>query len=645
MRYRIVRGVLASTLAAVALACLTVISTSAEERKEAVARPAPEEALRAVVAFSTAPAAAARGEQVPQTIPTPYTSAYKVIHLEFRDADACERFKADGAAVFCRFGRFADVFVDADKNLGDVLFKNAGAGIVWFDFGSTAIAPPPPPARPAKEKARAIETVVRGGIGDLNGKGVIVAIVDTGLDFRHPDFVTYDADGKPTSRLLAFWDTASDAYGDNVGGKAPISYPNGASIGTVYSRDELTRELRTGKPRIHVWDINGHGTACASIAAGNGNATEEKRYAGVAPQADLIAVRIQDRGPGLENAYLLNAICGWVDEVARKEGKPVVLSCSFGGHSGGHDGYRVNERQLNARFPATVQGRALCIAGGNEGSERIHAAVSFGPDDKGTLKWNSFRSGVLDVYTDADKKTDVEVEGVSDQSVTRFLHGLTGKLVLYIRVPSGPGQLRLVSKANRKLTADAYISTTHDPRDGFDDSCRVYGKQIGTPATTAQAITVGSYDFSNTFETQGKPLFLKAENRKGDLDRMTLGALSGYSNPGPSRLGDVVKPDVVAPGQWWTAAAAMNTPALRDTSGGYRLFNGTSAATPYAAGIVALLMQKKPTITLGEIKELIRNHADKEDDQVSRFGRTPSPEWGHGKLNRKAVAAMLEAVR
>jgi subtilisin family serine protease len=645
MKYRIARGVLGCTLAAFALSCWTVISTPADERKPIEAPISPKEALQALVAFNAAPAAAARGEPVPQTIATPYTSAYKVIHLEFRDADACQRFKADGATVFCRFGRFADLFVDADKNLADVLFKDTKAGIVWFDFSTTAIAPPPPPARQDKEKTRAFESVVRNGIGDLNGKGVIVAVIDTGIDFRHPDFVTYDGD-KPTSRLLAYWDTASDAYASAVGGKAPISYPNGASIGTVYSRDDLTAELRAAKPRIHVWDIDGHGTACASIAAGNGNALEGKRYAGVAPQADLIAVRIQDRGPGLENFYLLNAICGWIDEVAKKEGKPVVLSCSFGGHVGGHDGYRVDERQLNARFPATVQGRAICIAGGNEGTDRIHAAVSFGPDDKGALKWDSFRGGVLDIYTDAENKADVEVEGVSDKRVSRYVHGLTGKLVLHIRVPSGVGELKLISKANKKLKADAYISTTHDPRDGFDDSCRVCGKQIGTPATTAQAITVGSYDFSNTFETQGKSLFLKAENRKGDLDRMMLGALSGYSNPGPSRLGDAVKPDVVAPGQYWTASAAMNTRVtLRDTSGGYRLFNGTSAATPYAAGIVALLMQKKPAITLGEIKELIRNHADKEDDQVSRFGKTPSPEWGYGKLNRKAVAAMLEAIR
>ncbi len=428
MRYRRVGSVLAGMAALSALMWLTAISAPAEGRKDieakkAATRAAPEDALRALTAFRPAAASADRGEPIPQTIATPYTSAYKVLHLEFKNADSCERFKADGAYVFNRFGRFADLFIDADKNLADVLFKDKNAGIVWFDFSTTAIAPPPPPARKDKENVRALEGVLRGGAGALTGKGVLVAIIDTGIDFHHPDFIDYDADGKPTSRLLAFWDTASDAYADQIGSPGPVRYPNGASVGTVFSRADLTTELRSGKPRIHVWDIDGHGTACASIAAGNGNALEKKRYAGVAPQADLIAVRIQDRGPGLENFYLLNAICAWVNDLAAKEGKPAVLSCSFGGHVGGHDGYRIDERQLNARFPNTLRGRAICIAGGNEGADRIHAAVSFGPDDKGTLKWDSYRGGTLDIYTDAENKTDVEVEGVSDKQVVKFLHG------------------------------------------------------------------------------------------------------------------------------------------------------------------------------------------------------------------------------
>lgn len=654
MRRPTVVGLVGGMIVLTALVGVTARSAAPEDRQAAKGKKtgkakggSPAVALRALTSLQGASGFGERGDYFTQTLETPYTTAYTVIHLEFRDADACQRFKAEGAQVFNRFERFADLFINSGKNLNDVLFKDANHGIVWFDFATRAVAPPPRPTTRSTERARGVADIIRNGFADLNGKGVIVAVIDTGIDFRHPDFVTYDEEKKPTSRLLHYWDTTSDTYAEQVGSKGPISYPNGASVGTVYSREDLTKELRAGNPRIHVWDIDGHGTACASIAAGNGNALDDRRYAGVAPQAELIAVRIQDRGPSLENAYLLNAICGWIDDMARKEGKPVVISCSFGGHAGGHDGYRVDERQLNARFPTSAQGRAICVAAGNEAYRRIHAAVTCGPDSKGVLKWLAFQESLVSIYTDASSRADVELEGDQAKSASRYVHGLTGKLVISARVPSGRGELRLVSKSGQTVHADAYITAGNDPREGFDDSCRVAGKQIGTPATSSQAITVGSYDFSNEFEAQGKPLYLKARNRRGELAPMVPGTISGYSNAGPSRLGDTVKPELVAPGQFWTAAAALNTQAYiaRDTSGKYQAFNGTSAATPYAAGVVALMLQKKPTLTLGEIKGLLREHADKDDDQVLRGGSVPNAEWGHGKLNRKAVKAILDAIR
>jgi len=102
----------------------------------------------------------------------------------------------------------------------------------------------------------------------------------------------------------------------------------------------------------------------------------------------------------------------------------------------------------------------------------------------------------------------------------------------------------------------------------------------------------------------------------------------------------MVKPDVVAPGQWYTAPAARNTQARLDSSGHYRLFNGTSAATPYCAGVVALLMQKKPDITLGEIKNLLKKCATQDDFT----GKVPNPDWGHGKLDLKALEKMIAEV-
>src|SRR5262249_25583045 len=163
------------------------------------------------------------------------------------------------------FEEFADAFLVGEEGKTAIRALVANPDVVWFERGGTATVPPPPGVEKG-EKARDLpEDVVRDGVDGLNGKGVIIAVVDTGVDFRHPDFIRYAADGKPTSRLLYYWDTVSAGPAAGApGSKAPISYPEGESIGTIYSQAELTEELRSAKNRIPVPDNDGHGTACAS---------------------------------------------------------------------------------------------------------------------------------------------------------------------------------------------------------------------------------------------------------------------------------------------------------------------------------------------------------------------------------------------
>jgi hypothetical protein len=154
----------------------------------------------------------------------------------------------------------------------------------------------------------------------------------------------------------------------------PGDFPAGAPVSTVYNRQEMTAELRTLGPRILTWDSDGHGTTCAGIAARSGRASGGK-YAGVASTADLIAVRV-GHGPGLENAWLLPAICDWIDGLAMD--RPAVISRSFGGHRGGHHRRRR---------------RALCVSAGNEARRRLHASVAIDPGDRVLLGWAALGQG------------------------------------------------------------------------------------------------------------------------------------------------------------------------------------------------------------------------------------------------------------
>ena len=581
-----------------------------------------------------ASAGQARGMQVP-AIPGE-NQTYTAINIEFIDAAAAEKFSNEHAHIITRFDRFVDAFVPADQKIIDEIAKSED--VVWLEIDVQGIVPPPSRPIPTGETPRQLpEEIVRGGFEGLTGSGVIIAICDTGLDFRHPDFITYDENGLPTSRILYFWDTASDCYANGVGQPAPITYPNGAPIGTIYSRDDLTAELRSARSRIPSWDLNGHGTACAGVAAGNGNASNGE-HAGVAPQADIIAVRLGTLPmPMINNDYLLGAACEWLDKVAGEQ--PLVISCSFGAQIGGRDGATITERQLDARFPADRVGRAICFSAGNSGKDRIHAEVQFGGEKAATrLEWESTYQTYLEVYLQTDKLDDLVMGPLGESKLSNlnsFIHPITKQVIVQMTC-EGSGGLYLYSKSGDTYVADAYLSAQGLEGLSFADHCYRYGKLIGSPANAASVITIGSYDWNDQFDKHGQ--VLEINDVFGEPIR--IGQLSTYSSPGPQRLG-ATKPEIVAPGQWHTVPAPRNAYILElDSSGMYQNFNGTSAATPYTAGIIALIFEKKPDLTLGQLRELLTGNLTK--DQFT--GEVPNPGWGYGKLDVKAIKSMLAAI-
>jgi subtilisin family serine protease len=581
------------------------------------------------------------------------SKSYAVYNIEFVSAKACTDFNAEGIYIFSRFDKFADAFIP-DEDATKAFTRQRG--VAWYEWAGTAVVPEPLPAARGEQSRDLPEDIVRGGVGDLTGKGVIIAVIDTGVDFRHPDFIRYDADGQPASRLLYLWDTMNTGPAPGgPGGRAPISYPDGTPVGTVYSQAELTAELRSKeKPRIPPTDTGGHGTACASVAAGNGNAApKEKRrqHLGVAPDADIIAVRVAGTGPGIENAYLINAACDWIDSLASQAKKPVVISYSVGGQRGAHDGSSVEERRLSRRF-ADARGRAICIAAGNEGDYSLHAEVEFGGDKgKGELTWVSVAQKLIVIYCDAADPADVTVTG--GDRVFKEYHPMAKAVICYVqitpRINKDTGKpeedrLELSTTSKAPIKADAYMPFGRR-RGYFTGSGARYGKQIATPAAAAGVISVGSYDWNNSFG----PLSLTinaGRNGSKKFVEFRAGALSNYSNPGPSRDGKTVKPDLVAPGWCWTSAAPPNCKdADYDASGKYQYFDGTSAATPYTAGVVALMFQKNPALSFEDVKNLLHRNVSKNYYGAREDGDPlKNPGWGHGKLDLKAVDRILKAV-
>lgn len=570
---------------------------------------------------------------------------YVVLDIEFNDAQARMAFTRPAASVISTFDRFAAVFVKLQDAEGLLSELEKLPGVAWVDSARIRIPPPTPAPKQTRILAPNPEPIARGGVDklkNLTGKGVIIAVVDTGLDFRNPAFVTYQNGDKtkPETRLKFFWDTTADARDGELQPK--VKYPNGSPIGAIYDRNELTAELRRQEAGILPSpDQNGHGTACAGIAAANQYGPAGGKGIGVAPEADLIAVRVGGKEQWLTNAYLLTSICEWIHEVAGET--PAVVSCSFGAATHGRDGFSVKERWLDAFFAKNAHGRAICIAAGNDGERRCHATAEL--NSKGVakkLRWQANDKCLIQVYVPGSNPGEVTLKAPAESDVQSYVHGLSQSLVFEVVAPApggaGNSELTLAHAAahGRPIRAEAYIASLGATAAAFSPISASNSHQVTSPGMAGCAITVGSYDFNDLFVTEEgqQPIWIAP----GGVN-LILGDLSDYSNAG-FVLDQTVKPDLVAPGRFFTALTVKGVPtSFPDTNGTLQAFSGTSAATPYVAGLVALLLQNNPKLSSDEIKtRLNKSLANQAKDAPMNL---PHKAWGNGKLDITVVHDLL----
>ena len=162
----------------------------------------------------------------------------------------------------------------------------------------------------------------------LEGRDVITAIIDSGIDYFHPDFRNEDG----STRILRLWD-------QSVAGNPPENYVSG----TEYTKEEIDEALTLGETEgrrlVPSGDFSGHGTAVLGIAAGNGRASDGVNR-GVAYRSDLLVVKM---GNPRENSFprtteLMEGI-DYLIRQAVKMRKPIVINVSFGNNYGSHEPY------------------------------------------------------------------------------------------------------------------------------------------------------------------------------------------------------------------------------------------------------------------------------------------------------------------
>jgi subtilisin family serine protease len=223
-----------------------------------------------------------------------------------------------------------------------------------------------PPLRLAMDRADGwVHASGFRNVTGASGQGVLVGIVDTGVDPTHADF--RDENGR--TRIRYWLDFSRERAGLHPELEDALACRAAPTDDTedpcaVFTGRDLEDLIRNSDPSDDLVDPLGHGTHVASLAVGNGRANVPPRYVGVAPAAELVVARVLRRDGSIYDADVLKAV-RFVFDRADALGMPAVVNLSLGSDFGGHDGSSALERGLASMVGPEHQGRAIVVAAGN----------------------------------------------------------------------------------------------------------------------------------------------------------------------------------------------------------------------------------------------------------------------------------------
>ncbi|HXU28779.1 MAG TPA: S8 family peptidase, partial [Bacteroidia bacterium] len=486
-----------------------------------------------------------------------------------------------------------------------------------------------------------------------DGTGVIFGLIDTGIDFTHPDFK--DSSGK--SRVTWLWDQTKPQAGNT---------PQPYNYGQEWNNQQIDSGLCTHQD-LYAF---GHGTRVAGIAAGNGNFNP--MYKGIAPKADIMCVGIDFNSNG---PTILDGL-HYLVEKAVAANKPFSINISLGDYYGSHDGQDLQSLAMD-NLMANIPGRCLVAAAGNAGNIPFHLQYNVNADTNFTfMRTTGAGEFAYGLFADTTNFKNVQYTiGVYDSTnyqylgnigfrdITSALNTVTADTIKFNGTQIGIIQTAAaINGKTYELDIDiqsdslGFFWTLETTGSGFFDAWDfeyVPANQVPMPLASMPKMTYYKEpDIEQTICTsfQCSKEVITVANYNERRGFVTLGGvyspwpgpydtLSHSSSAGPTR-DSRLKPDIaatgdniVAPGtlslcQWDAINDPGNSNISQDTM--YMIFDGTSAASPNAAGVAVLYLQKNPTATNRDILQAITD-CPKHDNFTGT--NLPNNNWGFGKLD------------
>lgn len=462
----------------------------------------------------------------------------------------------------------------------------------------------------------------------LRGEGVLIGIIDTGVNYLLPAFKKQDG----TTKIISIWDQTIQSENETA---------SELDFGVRYTAEQINQALKEGNPLTIVpsTDENGHGTMLAAVAAGTENRSEG--FVGVAPEAELVIVKLVQAKKYLREFYAIpegvicyqeNNIMGGVQycvQVARQLNRPIAICIGIGTSQSAHDGTTPLAQQLAmvADFPHV----GVVTAAGNEGNlgRHFHGTIdagvgstvvelNVGENDKGFS---------LQLWGEAPGIYSIDILSPSGEYIPR----ITASLVVSRRISFIFEQTLI------------YVEyQTVDPRTG--DELILLNFHNATPGTWKFTVYIqgniagnfhiwlpmGNFISKDTYFIQPDiyttvltpanaitPIAVTAYNPVGGA--LFVNASRGYSR------NNTIKPELAAPGVNYVAPNLV---------GGYTQFTGTGVASAHTAGIVALLLEwgvvrgNQTTFDTLEIKKYLIRGARRSSNLSY-----PNRDWGYGILD------------